>query len=125
MADRRKNLEKSWTSRREDAKTKAFETIRRMQADKIAVNFNSVHVQSGLSKTYLYSEPEIRKCIEETRQNEIQSKRIWHEKYDKTSKSKDVIIEAMKKRIAKLEEEKRKLQSEVGLLRGLLYDKSN
>jgi len=123
MADRIKNLEQSWTSRSGDAKTRALETIQRMQAEKVPVNFNSVHIQSGLSKNYLYSEPEIRKCIEETRQSEGQSKRVWHEKYDKTSKSKDVVIEAKNKRIAKLEEENRKLRSEVELLRGMLYDK--
>ena len=125
MAERIKNLEKSWTSRSGDAKSRAFDTIKRMQAEKTPINFNSVHIQSGLSKNYLYNEPEIRKCIEETRQNETQSKKVWHEKYDKTSKSKDVIIDAMKKRMAKLEEENRKLQSEVKLLRGMLYDESN
>jgi len=125
MADRIKNLEKSWESRSEDAKARAIETIRKMQAEKELVNFNRVHIRSGLSKNYLYNEPEIRRCIEETRQNEAESKRIWHEKYDKTSKSKDVVIEAIKKRMAKLEEENQKLRSEVGLLRGMLYDKSN
>lgn len=30
-----------------------------------AVNFNSVHNRSGVSKNYLYNEPEIRKSIEE------------------------------------------------------------
>lgn len=123
MADRIKNLEKIWKSRSGDAKTRALETIQRMQAEKVPVNFNSVHIQSGLSKNYLYNELEIRKCIEETRQIEGQSKRVWHEKYDKTSKSKDVVIEAKNKRIAKLEEENRKLRSEVELLRGMLYDK--
>jgi len=123
MVDRIKNLEKSWSSRSGDAKARALETIQRMQVEKVSVNFNSVHIQSGLSKNYLYSETEIRKCIEETRQNEELTKRIWHDKYDKTSKSKDVVIEAKNKRIAKLEEENRKLRSEVGLLRGKLYDK--
>ncbi len=125
MADQIKNLERSWTSRSCDAKARALETIQRMQTEKIPINFNSVHIKSGLSKNYLYNEPKIRKYIEEIRQNEVHSKKMWHEKYDKTSKSKDVIIESMKKRIAKLEEENRKLQSEVGVLRGLLYDKSN
>jgi N-glycosylase/DNA lyase len=42
-------------------------------------------------------------------------------KYDKTSRSKDVIIEAKDKRIAKLEAENRKLRIELEQLRGLLY----
>lgn len=123
MAERIKNLEKSWSFRSGDAKARALKTIQSMKAEKVPINFNSVHNQSGVSKNYLYSEPEIRKCIEETRQSEGKSKRVWHEKYDKTSKSKDVVIEAKNKRIAKLEEENRKLRSEVELLRGMLYDR--
>lgn len=92
MAEQTKNLEKSWTFRSGDAKARALETIQRMEREQIPINFNSVHIQSDLSKNYLYNEPEIRKCIEETRQYEAHSKKIWHEKYDKTSKLKDVII---------------------------------
>lgn len=123
MADRIKNLEKSWGSRSAEAKAKAMDTVRKMQMEKVPINFNSVHIQSGLSKNYLYGDEEIRKCIEEYRQNEKMQKQIWHEKYDKTSKSKDVVIEAKNKRIAKLEEDNRKLRIEVQQLRGMLYDR--
>ncbi|MBQ8230954.1 MAG: transposase [Lachnospiraceae bacterium] len=123
MADRIKNLEKSWESRKEAAKDRALKEIRLMQAEKVPINFNSVHVRSGLSKNYLYQEPELRKVIEECRKFEGELKKNVQEKYDKTSKSKDVIIEAKNRRIAKLEEENRRLRSEVELLRGMLYDR--
>ena len=100
-----------------------METLQKMHMEKVSISFNSVHIQSGLSKNYLYKDEEIRKCIEEYRQNEKTQKQNWHEKYDKTSKSKDVIIEAKNKRIAKLEEDNRKLRTEVQQLRGLLYDR--
>ena len=80
-------------------------------------------MQSGLSKSYLYQTPEIRKRIEECRQKENAAKAAWHEKYDKTSKSKDVIIAAKDKRITKLEEENRKLKKEIDNLMALLYEK--
>jgi len=123
MADRIKNLEKSWENRSAEARKKAMETLQKMHMEKVSISFNSVHIQSGLSKNYLYKDEEIRKCIEEYRQNEKTQKQNWHEKYDKTSKSKDVIIEAKNKRIAKLEEDNRKLRTEVQQLRGLLYDR--
>ncbi|MFI3238945.1 MAG: DUF6262 family protein, partial [Lachnospiraceae bacterium] len=104
-----KNLEKSWESRSTDAKARAFATIARMQQEQIAINFNSVHKQSGLSKNYLYCDEEIRKSIEETRESQQQFNKVWHERYEKTSKSKDVVIETKNNRIAKLEEENRKL----------------
>ena len=44
-------------------------------------------------------------------------------KFDKTSKSKDVIIEVKDKKIAKLEKENKKLKEETNTLRGLLYNK--
>lgn len=123
MTDRIKNLEKSWGKRSTEARAKAMETIQKMYVEKIAINYNSVHIQSGLSKNYLYKDEEIRKCIEGYRQNEKIQNQIWHEKYDKTSQSKDVVIETKNRRIAKLEEENQRLRTEVQQLRGLLYDR--
>jgi hypothetical protein len=42
-------------------------------------------------------------------------------KTDKTSKSKDVIIMAVKKRIDELEKENKKLKNQLEVLRGKLY----
>ena len=123
MKEKRNNLEESWKRRKENALKSANEAIEQLQLHKEAVNFNSVHIQSGLSKSYLYQTPEIRKRIEECRQKEQADRKSWHEKYDKTSKSKDVIIAAKDKRIAKLEEENRRLQKEVSNLMAKLYEK--
>jgi len=123
MQENKCNLEASWKERKENALKLAKEAIEQLLLHKEAVNFNSVHVQSGLSKSYLYQTPEIRKRIEECRQKETASKSAWREKYDKTSKSKDVIIAAKDKRIAKLEEENKKLKKEIENLMALLYAK--
>lgn len=66
---------------------------------------------------------EITRCIEGIRQKQVQSEQIMHERYDKTSKSKDVMLEAKNRRIAKLEEENRRLRSELELLWGMFYDR--
>lgn len=42
-------------------------------------------------------------------------------KFDKTSNSKDVVIESKDKCIAKLEEENRRIKAELVTLRGLVY----
>ncbi len=122
MADMTSNLKWSWSKRKEEAKEKALGAIREMQIENEPVNFNSVHKRSGVSKNYLYNEPEIRKSIEEWRQKETNMIIARQTKYDKTSQSKDVIIQAKEKRIAKLEEENRKLKHELEVLRGLLYN---
>ncbi|SNT29016.1 hypothetical protein SAMN05446037_10773 [Anaerovirgula multivorans] len=122
MADMTSNLEGSWSKRKAEARKKALDAIREMQMKDEPVNFNSVHNRSGVSKNYLYNEPEIRKSIEECRQQEKSRLVVRKVKYDKTSQSKDVIIQAKEKRIAKLEEENRKLKHELEVLRGLLYN---
>lgn len=122
MADMTSNLKGSWSKRKAEAKKKALDAIREMQMENEPVNFNSVHNRSGVSKNYLYNEPGIRKSIEECRQQEKSMLIARQAKYDKTSQSKDVIIQAKEKRIAKLEEENRKLKHELEVLRGLLYN---
>ena len=122
MADMTGNLEESWSRRKAETRKKALDTIREMQMESEPVNFNSVRNRSGISKNYLYNEPETRKSIEECRQQEKSKPTARQAKYDKTSQSKDVIIQAKEKRIAKLEEENRKLKHELEALRGVLYN---
>lgn len=123
MADVIKNLEESWAKRKEEARNRAQEAVRELQKAYKSINFNSVHECSGVSKSFLYDDPESRKLIEECRAFETEKAILRHRKYDKTARSKDVIIDAKDKRIAKLEAENRKLKHEIELLRGLLYSK--
>ncbi len=123
MADMTKNLEESWNRRKEESRKKAQSAIKVLEEEGKAVNFNSVHVQSGISKSFLYDDEEIRNLIGKHRMQKVKSEIAWHKKYDKTSDSKDVIIEAKDKRIKKLEEENAKLKQEIKVLRGLIYNK--
>lgn len=122
MADTTKNLEESWKRRTEASRAKALNAVRQLEAENEPVNFNSVHLRSGVSKHYLYKDQDVRSRIEESRKNEEARKIAWHSKYDKTSKSKDVIIEAKDKRIAKLEAENKQLRHELEMLRALVYE---
>lgn len=122
MAEMTRNLEASWTKRKAEARKKALDAIRTLQIEDEPVNFNSVHKCSGVSKNYLYNDLEIRKSIEGCREQEKNNSTARQLKYDKTSQTKDVIIQAKDKRIAKLEEENRKLKHEIVVLRGLLYN---
>ena len=123
MADVTKNLEESWNRRKEESRKKAQSAIKVLEEEGKAVNFNSVHVRSGISKSFLYDDEEIRNLIGKHRMQKAEREIAWHKKYDKTSDSKDVIIEAKDKRIKKLEEENAKLKQEIKVLRGLIYSK--
>ncbi len=123
MAEATKYLEKSWHKRSDEAQERVLKAIKELQTSGEPVNFNTVHVKSGASKNYLYSNETIRKEIETLRSQEAAKAGAWHKKYDRTSKSKDVLIEAKDKRIAKLEEENLRLKRELDNLRRLLYEK--
>jgi len=105
----------------EDAREKAEKAIVELQSMGKAINFNSVSKQSGVSKSFLYGDEQIKESIEQLREKTVNKEMNKRAKYDKTAKSKDVVIKAKEKRIAKLEEENRKLKVEVEHLRGLLY----
>ena len=49
----------------------------------------------------------------------------YHQKYDKTSKSKDVVIESKDRYIAKLQAENESLRKEINQLRAMIYEKRN
>jgi hypothetical protein len=115
-------LEASWRKRTEEAQERVLNAIKEMQAKGEPVNFNTVHLKSGASKNYLYKNELIRKEIESIRSTEAAKAGAWHKKYDRTSKSKDVLIEAKNRRIAKLEEENLQLRKELDNLRRLLYE---
>ena len=122
MADNTKHLEASWSNRSSGAKEKALKAIDELKTKKEPVNFSSVHKKSGVSKHFLYENPEIRSAIEDNRKKEKIRNAIYHEKYDKTSKSKDTIIQTKDKYIAKLEADNQQLRKEVNQLRALLYE---
>ncbi len=122
MADGRKNLEKSWAERKEKAQEAAAVAIRQLQQEGKPVNFSTVHKRSGISKSFLYDNEVTRQTIEEIRKIEVDNEMNRRARYEKTSQSKDVIIEAKDKRIAKLEAEVKQLKAELKVLRGLLYE---
>lgn len=123
MEDPSKYLEASWHRRSDQAQAKVQKAIKELRTNGEPVNFNTVHLKSRVSKNYLYTNEVVRKEIESQRSLEAERAGAWHRKYDRTSKSKDVIIEAKDKRIAKLEEENQRLRQELDVLRRVLYEK--
>lgn len=123
MSDKLKTLELNRKKQSDEAKKKVKEAINQLCKEERDVNFSSIHKQSGVSRSFLYEDVEIRQLIQEHRSSATDSDMNRRAKYDKTSRSKDVIIEAKNKRIAKLEEENQRLKAELEYIRGLLYAK--
>lgn len=123
MAGSTKGLREYAKYKSEITLEKVNKAIRELSLTEQKINFNSVSQLSGVSKTYLYNNEEVKNRIEELRQKQLSKTMNQRAKYDKTSKSKDIIIMAKDKKIKELEQENRKLKEQLEVLRGKLYEK--
>lgn len=123
MAGSTKGLKEYAKHKSEITLEKVDKAIRELSLTEQKINFNSVSQLSGVSKTYLYYNEEVKNRIEELRQKQLSETMNQRAKYDKTSKSKDIIILAKDKKIKELEQENRKLKEQLEVLRGKLYEK--
>lgn len=105
-----------------EALKKVDKAIRELSLSEQKINFNSVSNISGVSKTFLYKNDEIKQRIEELRDKQYEKVMNQKIKYDKTDKSKDIIIIAKDKKIRELEYENKRLKEQLEILRGKLYE---
>ena len=115
-------LQRNNKERTKQAREKAFQAINSLKAEGKQVNFSSVAIRSGVSRRFLYQYQEVREMIEEQRSLEVDNNINKRAHFDKTAKSKDVVIAAKDKRIAKLEAENKQLRGEISILRGMIYE---
>lgn len=109
-------------NKKEKAIQKVDEAIRNLSVNGNKINFNTVSKESGVSKGFLYKEYTIKTRIEELRNKQINHEINQRAKFDKTAKSKDIIIQAKDKKIAKLEEENTSLKLQLQFLQTRLYE---
>lgn len=123
MAGSTKGLKEYAQNKSKMTLEKVDKAIRELSLGEQKINFNSVSNLSGVSKTFLYNNTEIKKRIEELRDKQTEKVIRQRIKYDKTDKSKDIIIMAKDKKIKELQEENKKLKEQLEILRGKLYEK--
>lgn len=123
MADHTKGLKEYAKNKSKFTLEKVDKAIRELSLTEQNINFNSVSQLGGVSKTFLYNNEDIKKRIEELRDKQTSRTMNQRAKYDKTAKSKDIIIMAKDKKIKELEEENKKLKEQLDILRGKLYEK--
>lgn len=106
----------------DEVKNKVEKTIQRLILEGTVINFNVVKKEAGVSKSWLYSNLDIRKRIEEIRDKQKMSpKRVKSGSKDRSEASKDNIITALKERIKELDGENKKLRKESEILYGKIY----
>ena len=124
MAGSTKGLKEYAQNKTKITLQKVDKAIRELSLGEQKINFNSVSNLSGVSKTFLYNNAEIKQRIEELRDKQTEQVIKQRLKYDKTDKTTDIIIMAKDKKIKELQEENRKLKEQLEVLRGKLYLKS-
>lgn len=92
---------------------KVDEAIQRLVRANQNINFNSVANEAGIAKATLYNNQKFRKRIETLRQQQTQTPTSKQIKREMSDSNKDVIIESLKRRIKKVEEENRQLRNQL------------
>jgi len=101
------------------------EAIDRLLREQQTINFNSVALAAGVSKAYLYGQPELRERIEALRQQQLEHGVLERmaRPVGKTDASKDLVILAKERRIKELEAESRQLKKQLQVALGKAYDR--
>src|SRR5699024_618360 len=86
-----------------------------------AINFNSIAKEVNVIKLWIYKEHDIRKRSESLRERKIKSNVVSKPK--KSSRSDEILIKTLKRRVMELEKENKKLQNQIQKLYGDLYNK--
>jgi len=108
----------------DEVRNKVEKTIQRLILEGVIVNFNVVKNEAGVSKSWLYSNEDIRRRIEEIRDKQnVSPKRSKGASRERSEASKDNIITALKERIKELDSENKKLRKESEILYGKIYNK--
>lgn len=115
-------LKKHWKMKTDTATAKVDEAIKTLATSGKKINFNTISKESGVSKNFLYNNDIVKKRIIQLRNQQINHEINQRAKFDKTAKSKDIIIQAKDKKIAKLEEENTQLKLQLQFLQTRLYE---
>lgn len=91
-------------ARTDAAEKAALAAIRTLQKRGVAVNFATVATEAGCSRTYLYNHPDLRKHIQSARETKTAGGETARTAA-RTESSKDRIIDGLRTKIERLEEE--------------------
>ena len=100
---------------------KVDKAISKFSIEGKAINFNSIAKEANVSKSWLYKEHDIRQRIESLRERQITANVVSKPK--KSSRSEEILIKTLKRRVMELEKENKKLQNQIQKLYGDLYNK--
>ncbi|MFB5590522.1 MULTISPECIES: DUF6262 family protein [Bacillus cereus group] len=121
--DRLAHVKQLHEMRKRNTFQKVDEAIQRLIRANENINFNSVASEAGVSKATLYNNMEIRKRIESLRKQQSQVLTPKQVKREMNDNNKDAIIASLKRKIKKLEEDKKELHEQLKIVYAEVYKK--
>lgn len=122
--DRSAHMKTIHTQRKANTYQKVDEAIKRLIRANERINFNSVSNESGVTKATLYNNDDIRKRIEALRQQQSQAPTPKQVKREINESNKDALIESLKRKIKKLEDDNKQLREQLKFAYAEVYKKS-
>lgn len=122
--DRTAHLKSIHAERKANTYQKVDEAIKRLLRANERINFNSVANESGLTKATLYNHEDIRERIESLRQQQSQAPTPKQQKREMNENNKDALIESLKRKIKKMEDENKQLRDQLKVAYAQVYEKS-
>lgn len=111
--NRLEQLKELHLERKLQTQQKVDKAIKSLIKNKASINFNSVAAESGLSKTTLYNNQDIRTRIENLRLQELNVPTPGQVKREMSDNNKDALIASLKRKIKKLEDENKQLREQL------------
>lgn len=121
--DRKEHLKQVHEARRANTLNKVDEAIKCLIKAKERINFNSVAIEAGVSKATLYNNADIRERIEALRQQQSQAPTPKQVKREMNESNKDALIESLKRKVKKLEDENKQLRDQLKVAYAEVYKK--
>src|SRR4051812_26856696 len=111
--DRSAHLKSIHAQRKANTYQKVDEAIKGLMRANESINFNSVSNESGVSKATLYNNIDIRERIEALRHQQSQAPKPKQVKREINDTNKDALIESLKRKIKKLENDNKQLRDQL------------
>ncbi|PFM65475.1 transposase [Bacillus cereus] len=121
--DRKEHLKAIHASRKATTSQKVDKAIQRLVRANGPINFNSVASEAGVAKATLYNNRELRERIESLRQQQAEAPTPKQIKREIDENNKDAVIASLKRKIKRLEEEKKQLREQLKVAYAVVYRK--
>ncbi|PFD49397.1 DUF6262 family protein [Bacillus cereus] len=121
--DRKEHLKAIHASRKATTSQKVDKAIQRLVRANGSINFNSVASEAGVAKATLYNNRELRERIESLRQQQAEAPTPKQIKREIDENNKDAVIASLKRKIKRLEEEKKQLREQLKVAYAEVYRK--